>query len=221
MKKLLLLSAALLACGLSQAQDVGRVISSTPIVQQVGQPRQVCTTEQVVVQQPKSGAGAFFGAIAGGVIGHAVGSGAGNAAATAIGAFGGAIVGDNIEGQSAAQLQNVQRCSTQTFFENRTIAYNVVYEYAGKQYSVQMPSDPGPTVQLQIAPVGAIQQAAPPMTTETYPQAAYAQQPTTIVLTQPAYPVYAPRLFYPPISLNFGYGYWGGGHDGHHTGYRR
>ena len=208
MKRLLLLSAALLTSGLSQAQEVGRVISSTPIIQQVGQPRQVCTTEQVAVQQPKSGAGALFGAIAGGAIGHAVGGGAGNAAATAIGAFGGAIVGDNIEGQSAAQLQNVQRCSTQTFFENRTVAYNVVYEYAGKQYAVQMPSDPGPTVQLQISPVGA------------NPPAAYTQQPATIVVTQPAYPVYAPRLYYPPVSLNFGYGYWGGGYGGHYPGHR-
>ncbi len=155
MKKLLLLSAAMLSCGLAAAQEVGRVISSTPIVQQVGQPRNVCTTEQVAVAQPKSGAGALMGAIAGGAMGNAVGAGAGRAAATMIGIMGGAIVGDNIEGAPMARTQNVQHCSTQTFFENRTVAYNVVYEYAGKQYSVQMPNDPGPTVQLQITPVGA------------------------------------------------------------------
>lgn len=47
-------------------------------------------------------------------------------------------------------MQNVQQCSTQTFYENRTVAYNVTYEYAGKQYSVQMPQDPGPYVRLQM-----------------------------------------------------------------------
>jgi hypothetical protein len=33
------------------------------------------------------------------------------------------------------------------------VAYNVTYEYAGKQYIVQMPQDPGPSVRLQITPV--------------------------------------------------------------------
>jgi hypothetical protein len=33
------------------------------------------------------------------------------------------------------------------------MAYNVVYEFAGKQYTVQMPQDPGPTVRLQITPM--------------------------------------------------------------------
>ena len=32
----------------AKAQEVGRVISSTPIIQQVAVPRQVCTQSQVV-----------------------------------------------------------------------------------------------------------------------------------------------------------------------------
>jgi hypothetical protein len=28
----------------------------------------------------------------------------------------------------------------------------VTYEFAGKQYNVQLPSDPGPTIKLQITP---------------------------------------------------------------------
>lgn len=215
MKKLLLLSAALATGTVSLAQEVGRVISSTPVVQQVGQPRNVCTTEQIAVQQPKSGAGALMGAIAGGALGHAIGGGSGQAAATMLGVFGGAIVGDNIEGQPMAQVQNVQRCSMQTFYENRTVAYNVVYEYAGKQYSVQMPNDPGPTVQLQITPVGASTQEAPPIAATTYQQPVYTQ-PTTIVMTQPPYPVYVPRSYYPPISLNLGYVYWRGANGGYY-----
>jgi hypothetical protein len=49
----------------------------------------------------------------------------------------------------------------------------------------------------------------------------YTQQ--TIVqpyYVQPVYaqPVYGPR-YYPPVSLNLGFGYWGGG--GHHHGHWR
>jgi len=139
--------------GLCLAQEVGQVISSTPIMQQVGVPRQVCTTEQVAVQQPKSGAGALMGAIAGGAMGNAVGGGNGKTAATMLGIFGGAIVGDKVEGGGDTQLKNVQHCNMQTFYESRPVAYNVVYEFAGKQYSVQMPTDPGPTIYLQITPM--------------------------------------------------------------------
>lgn len=219
MEKLVLLSAALLSCGLTMAQEVGRVISSTPIVQQVGQPRNVCTSEQVSVQQPKSGAGALMGGIAGGAMGNAIGGGGGKAAATMIGIMGGAILGDNIEGQPMAQTRNVQRCSTQTFYENRTVAYNVVYEFAGKQYSVQMPNDPGPTVQLQMSPVGASTQGLPSTTPLTYQQPVYTQ-PSSFVVAQQDYPVYAQRPYYPPVSLNMGYGHWGGGHSGHHGHWR-
>ena len=144
--------ASLLALPASAQQETARVISSTPVIQQVAVPRHVCTTQQVAVPQQKSGAGAAMGAIAGGAMGNAIGDGGGRAVATIIGVIGGAILGDKIEGAPATQTQNVQQCSTQNFFENRTVAYNVVYEFAGKQYSVQMPNDPGPTLRLQITP---------------------------------------------------------------------
>lgn len=73
-------------------------------------------------------------------------------AATMLGIFGGAILGDKIEGSSAPQTQTQQRCTTQNILENRIIGYNVTYEFAGKQYNVQLPSDPGPTIKLQITP---------------------------------------------------------------------
>ena len=57
---------------LAQAQEVARVVSATPIVQQVATPRQVCSNEQVAVNGPKSGAGAAMGAIAGGAIGNSL-----------------------------------------------------------------------------------------------------------------------------------------------------
>jgi hypothetical protein len=152
-------------------------------------------------------------------MGNAVGGGSGKAAATMIGLMGGALVGDSIEGQPMAKTQNVQRCTTQTFYENRTVAYNVVYEFAGKQYSVQMPNNPGPTVQLQISPVGATTQGMAPQASTTYQQPVYSQ-PSTIVVTQEAYPVYVQHPYYPPISLNSGYGYWGDGYGGHHGHWR-
>jgi len=85
-----------------------------------------------------------------------------------------------------------------------------------------MPSDPGPTVQLQISPVGAIAQGSPPPTTATYQEPVYSP-PTSVVVTQPDYPVYVQRPYYPPISLNLGYMYWGTGRGGHgaHRGHWR
>ena len=151
------LAGSLLAClaisHTAQAQEVGQVISRTPVYQQVTVPRQVCTQTQVTSPAQTSGAGAAMGAIAGGVIGNQMGKGSGNAAATMLGLFGGAVLGDKIEGPGTPEVRNVQNCSQQMFYENRTMAYNVVYEYAGKQYTVQMPQDPGPTVRLQITPM--------------------------------------------------------------------
>ena len=166
--------AATLACVLpmaANAQEVGRVISSTPMIQQVAVPRQVCTQSQVVTPGQKSGAGAAMGAIAGGAIGNSIGQGFGRDAATMLGLIGGALMGDRVEGSPAPEVRTVQNCTNQVFYENRTTAYNVVYEFAGKQYSVQMPQDPGPTVRLQITPM------APPPAAATLPAPTYITPP--------------------------------------------
>jgi uncharacterized protein YcfJ len=194
------------------AQEQGRVISTTPVIQQVVVPRQVCTNEQVTTQsQQKSGAGALVGGIAGGAMGNAVGNGSGRAAATMIGIVGGAILGNHIEGgKPQAQTQNVQRCTTQTFYENKPIAYNVVYEFNGKQYQVQLPQDPGPFVSLQVTPVGG--QAAPvppapaPVIVRPVTQAPVYTQPVIVesytTYVQPAPVVYAPApVFVQPAPV--------------------
>lgn len=169
-------------------QEQGRVISTTPVIQQVAVPRQVCTQEQVVTQsQHKSPAAAIVGGIAGGALGNAVGKGSGRAAATMLGVFGGVILGDRIEsGQTEAQTQNVQRCTTQTFYENKATSYNVVYEFNGKQYQVQMPQDPGPFVSLQVTPVGGqpVQPVLPnPVIVRPVTQAPVITQPVTVEST--------------------------------------
>ena len=220
-------AAAAMASVSASAMDIlARVISSTPVVQQIAVPRQVCSQEAVMTQAPPSGAGALMGAIAGGAAGNAVGNGGGRAVATMIGLVGGAMVGDRIEGPRN-QLQNVQQCSTQTFYENRASHFNVVYEYQGIQYTAQMPNDPGLHVRLRVTPVGAIEpapQAFQPQPQSYYPPVQVQPQPVYLqpVAAPVYYPAYAPAPYYAPyyppigLSLNFGYsrGY-GGGHRGH------
>ena len=126
----------------------------------------------------------------------------------------------------------MQQCSTQTFYENRTVAYNVTYEYAGKQYSVQMPQDPGPYVRLQITPVGGATSSAPQdiyQQQQPIVQAPIQQGPTFIesgVVTVPStvvypagypaavYPAPTYRPYYAPIGLSLNLGYSRGYHRG-------
>ena len=49
-------------------QENARVISSTPVIQQVAVPQQVCSQQPVVTRAQSSGAGAAIGAIAGGAM---------------------------------------------------------------------------------------------------------------------------------------------------------
>jgi uncharacterized protein YcfJ len=148
---------ALAGAGTAQAQEEqGRVISTTPVVQQFVVPRQVCQEQVVTVPGQKSGAGALMGGIAGGAMGNAVGDGSGRALATMLGVIGGAVLGNNIEGSAPDRTETVQQCSTQNFYENRTVAYTVVYEYAGRQYTTQMRQDPGRFVRLSVTPVDAL-----------------------------------------------------------------
>ena len=205
--------------GLAQAQEVGQVLTRTPVYQQVAVPRQTCSQTPVAVQSPSSGAGALMGAIAGGVLGNQIGGGSGRALATVAGVMGGAIMGDRIE-NSGSQLQNQTTCSTQTVYENRLTGFNVVYEYAGKQYNVQLPQDPGPTIELQVTPVGLPRSEVPVNNVASTVTAA--PVPTTIVHESRV--VYVPTPVYrsyPPVftHINLGWG-WSGGY-GHRHGHWR
>lgn len=145
--------ASLAGATAAQAQDErGRVISSTPVIQQVSVPREVCQNVQVREPARGSGAGALMGGIAGGAMGNAVGKGNGRAVATLIGVMGGAILGDRIEGRGQDSLRTVQECTTQNTVENQTVGYNVVYEYAGREYSMQTDRDPGRYVPVNVQP---------------------------------------------------------------------
>ena len=230
MKKAVLVSAmgviGLATVGTASAQEVvGRVISSTPVVQQVPVQRQVCSQQMAQVAQPTSGAGAVIGGIVGGLLGNTVGGGFGRAAATGVGVVAGAAVGNSIEQRDQYAAQPVTQCGTQTSYENRTVAYNVQYEYAGQTYTTQMAYDPGPTVKLQVQPAVS---SAPPtapvdtgvQTVATTTQPVYVQQTPSVVYPTYVYPYayapyYGPRYWVPPVSLSLGY-VWHGGGRWHH-----
>ena len=219
---------AIAGSGMAQAQEEqGRVISSTPVVQQVAVPREVCSDERVTYQGQPSGAGALLGGIAGGAAGNAIGNGSGRAAATVIGLIGGAIIGNRVEGPGQPYTETYRQCGTQTFYENRTVAYNVVYEYAGRQYNVQTPQDPGRFIRLNVSPVDALppQGYAPPVYNNApvyQPQTEYYPSNTRITIGTQYYPRYqvSPGVVY----IN---GYRSGHRhddrryrDGHRDGYR-
>ncbi|WP_311223917.1 MULTISPECIES: glycine zipper 2TM domain-containing protein [unclassified Acidovorax] len=192
MKKIIVLAAlAALAAGAS-AQEQGRVLSATPITEQVAVPQQVCGNETIYSEQRPSGAGALLGAIAGGAAGNAIGGGSGRAAATALGVIGGAVLGNNVEGTRGG-YQNVQRCSTQTYYENRAVGYNVVYEYAGRQYNTRTQNDPGAWIPLNVQP------AVQGMT--SYPQGGGYVQPGVVVSTQPGPVAYVQQP--PPVVIEY------------------
>ena len=232
---LLLLAAAPWA---NAQQEQARVLSAIPIVQQVGVPQQVCGNETVYTGPRTSGGGAVLGAIAGGAAGNAIGGGSGRAAATAIGVIGGALLGNQIEGNGRPAYQDVQRCGTQTFYENRTVGYTVVYEYAGRQYTTQTQRDPGRFLDVQVQPAGQTYSPQPDPYSHPYaaPQGVIAQ-PGVVTSSygtaygQPVYPqVYSPPppvYVNPAVSIDLEYGqrwnrpYYGHGHDHGHPRYWR
>jgi uncharacterized protein YcfJ len=191
--------------GQTVAQTVmARVVSSTPVMAQVATPQQVCFDELQAVPPQGSGAGALLGAIAGGVIGNAVGKGSGNAVATGLGVFGGAVLGDRIEkdGRPGGQ-RTVRRCEQQSAYSQQVVAYQVVYELHGQQYSTQMNSQPGPTipVQVSVTPVG---QAAAYNTAPAYtpPPPVYDTPP---VVMQAPVVVPAPVVVHRPVVIETAY----------------
>jgi uncharacterized protein YcfJ len=184
------------AAGSANATEYGTVVSSRPVVQQVAVPQQVCTDEPVSYRAPSSGVGALVGAIAGGVLGHTVGGGGGRALATGLGVVAGSAIGDRVEANGAQPVNGTeQQCRTVTRYENRTVAYEVVYDYQGVRRATRVAQDPGERIALdvQVAPAGALPGARSAASAQ--PQSQPAQQP--IYDEQPAV-VYqdAPRVIY-------------------------
>ena len=136
--------------------DYAPVVSSTPNYRQVSAPRQECWAEDVPVQvqpQGRSNTGALIGGVTGGIIGNQVGGGHGRDAATVAGAIVGTIVGERLDNpQQPPQYatQQVQRCRMVNDFKQELNGYNVTYRYGGKDVTVRLPYNPGPTVRIGV-----------------------------------------------------------------------
>ena len=137
MKQTILFAALALAGFGAVAQEVGTVVSTQPVIQQVAVPRQSCNPQTVPVQAPTSGGGSLLGALAGAGVGNMIGAGTGHAAAIIAGTMAGAVIGNNVEANGNRGYATVPNCVTETTYENRTVGYNVTYEYAGRQYTVR------------------------------------------------------------------------------------
>jgi uncharacterized protein YcfJ len=198
------------------ATEYGRVISSTPDYAQVSVPQQQCYDEQQAVRQPSSGGGALLGAVVGGVVGNTIGRGTGGRTlATGVGAVVGAAVGDRAEAQNApVGTRTVQRCQNTSQLEERVVAYNVVYEYAGRRYSTRTSNPPGDTIALNVNVAPESASAPPPVAYSPAP--VYAPAPVVYAAPAPVYygppAYYGPRYYYGPPAVTFGANFHFGGH---------
>lgn len=182
MKQSILFAALGLSAFGAFAQEVGLVLSSTPVVQQVSVPRTVCTPV-APSQVTTTGGGAAVGGLTGAGVGSMIGSGSGNTAAIAVGTIMGAIIGNNVEAQNQRYAQTYPQCTTQTAYENRTIGYDVVYEYAGRQFSARLPYNPGRTVQLQVSALN--QSSVPAAPAVATAQGGISAEPNGVVVAPP------------------------------------
>lgn len=194
MKQLAAFLALLCTASVAVADDYGRVVSTTPIIRDVPQSRQVCHDETVSMpaQRSGSGVGALIGGVAGGLLGHTVGRGSGNTVATAAGAFTGAIVGDRLgSDDNPGSTQQQRRCQTVQEHQDQVVGYRVVYEYAGRQYKTRVAQDPGQWIPVSV-------QANVPAQVDNNYRETVSSNTQTIVETAPV-AVYAPEAYYPPV----------------------
>jgi len=207
----------------SQAAEYATVVSSTPVNVPMTVAQRVCSNERQVVPAQQTGAGAVIGMIAGGVIGNSFGGGSGRALATGVGAMTGAVVGNQIEANTAVAAGTevpVQRCQVVNTSQQRTVGYDVMYEYQGQRYSTRVDHDPGSRLEVVRGSDGVptpVAAAAPqPQPQYGQPVPAYGQAPVYApapVYYTPAPVVYAPApaVYVNPYPVvNIGFGYYGG-----------
>lgn len=136
--------------------DTARVVSSTPVYEEVNEPRRECwsdLTDRSYENRERSYGGAILGAIVGGVVGHQFGKGGGKDAATGVGAAIGAITGDNIDNQErVARRRPVEeeRCQVVDNWSRRIVGYDVVYRYQGNEFNTFLPYEPGRTLRVRV-----------------------------------------------------------------------
>lgn len=135
-----------------------KVISSTPIYDTINEPRRECWTETTGYETRSYRSGnntgsTIIGAIAGGLLGSTVGKGNGKVAAAAVGAATGAVVGNRWNDGGTryeSHPHEVERCRTVDDYRQVIRAYDVRYRYHGREYTTQLPYDPGRWVALDV-----------------------------------------------------------------------
>ncbi len=186
------------------AVEYGTVVSSTPVVSNVPVAQRQCQDEVISAPQRSTGGGALVGALIGAAVGNAFGGGSGRAVATGIGMIAGAAIGDHAEADASPQgSTTTQRCRNVTHYEQRTVAYDVVYDYQGVRRSVRLAQDPGDRIALdvQVVPAGApapVRGASPPAA-----RAPVYRSPVDSPYVDGAPPLedYAPTPAYPPAQV--------------------
>lgn len=135
-----------------------QVLSSTPIYDTVNEPRRECWTETTGYETRSYRDGnntgsTLIGAIAGGLLGSTVGKGNGRVAAAAVGAATGAVVGNRWnEGGTRyeASPRQVERCRSSDNFRQVITGYDVRYRFQGREFTTQLPYDPGRWLALNV-----------------------------------------------------------------------
>ena len=120
----------------AQSMVTARVLGAQPVVEQV--PVQDCGP----YGHRPSGAGAAVGAVTGGLIGSQIGKGSGHIAGAILGALGGAVLGNT------AEAYNNGYGGCRTGYSQRVTAYDVTYEYNGRQYQTRTAQAPGQWLQV-------------------------------------------------------------------------
>jgi uncharacterized protein YcfJ len=143
--------------------DYAQVVNVEPLVRhvRVERPQRECYDDtryvesQPQISDPAVGGRTLLGGIIGGVIGHQIGHGSGRDFATIAGATIGAGVGYNTAARrigTESHEETVRRCdvSYRHDYEERIDGYRVTYAYNGREYTTDMPYDPGDRIRVRV-----------------------------------------------------------------------
>ncbi|UTA46492.1 glycine zipper 2TM domain-containing protein [Simiduia sp. 21SJ11W-1] len=145
-----------------ERQDFAKVVSATPIYEQVAytRPSRECWVETVAYEREhggksKSATPMLLGAVIGGAIGHAVGKND-RRSGTAIGAVLGGSIGNDMgksRRHSSVEYRDEERCETRQVreYEERLMGYDVTYRYHGETYTTRMDHKPGKRLPVAVS----------------------------------------------------------------------
>lgn len=117
-----------------------RVLETHPVYAEAGGTHQECYNDQTGHYENHATAGTIIGGIAGGILGHQIGSGRGNTAATIGGALAGGALGNRL---GRGHQEDNTRCRTVSDNGDSAVAYDVRYQYRGREYTTRLDHDPG------------------------------------------------------------------------------